>query len=147
MVGSWCFLHFMQLMILQVDSSYLDLLRVCHEKTAFFWLHSNMMTWDRLSSWAPGPDVGPSVVGLGVGVQKKNKNVYTLGWVWIRPVVGLYHQSHLAFFVGLMLKLDSLCIKVTQLETSGRFGLFFIIFWVDSLERFVLAGIDRNVMI
>ena len=51
----------------------------------------------------------------------------------------------LNILVGLMLKLDSLCIIVSVVENIWTLWFVFRILCVASLERFVLVGISRNV--
>ena len=53
----------------------------------------------------------------------------------------------LSILVGLTLNLDSLCIIVNVAESIWTFWFVFHIFWVGSLERFVLLELSRNVTI
>ena len=49
--------------------------------------------------------------------------------------------------VGVILKIDSLCITVSLVENIWTLWFVFRIFCVAGLERFVLVGISRNVTI
>ena len=68
-------------------------------------------------------------------------------WVKVDQAVGPLPPMSLNILVGLTLKLDSLCSTVNVVEIIWTLWLVFRIFCVASLERFVLVGISRNVMI
>ena len=61
----------------------------------------------------------------------------------IRPLL----PRSLNILVGLTLKLYSLCIIVSVVENIWTLWFAFRIFYVTSLERFVLVGSSQNVKI
>ena len=62
-------------------------------------------------------------------------------WVKVDQAVGPLPPKSLNIFVGLTLKLDSLCITVSAVENIWTLWLVFRIFCAASLEKFVLVGI------
>ena len=56
----------------------------------------------------------------------------------VRPLL----TKSLNILVGSTLKLDSLCITVSVVENIWTLSFVFRIFYVASLERFVLIGIS-----
>ena len=68
-------------------------------------------------------------------------------WVKADQAVRPLPPKSLNILVGLTLKLDSLCIKVSVVENISTLWFVFRMFCIASLERFVLVGISRNVKI
>ena len=68
-------------------------------------------------------------------------------WVKVDQASRPLPPKSLSILVGSTLKLDSLCIIVNVVENTWTFWFVFIIFGFGTLERFVLVGIGRNVII
>ena len=68
-------------------------------------------------------------------------------WVKVDQAGRPLPPKSLGILVGLLLKLDSLCVIVKVVESIWTFWFAFRIFCVASLERYVLVGISRNLKI
>ena len=68
-------------------------------------------------------------------------------WVKVDQAGRPLPPKSLNILASLTLKLDSLCIIVSNIENIWTLWFVFRIFCVASLERFVLVGISQNVKI